>query len=166
MPSKPACGGLEAHAFAVADGRHSDAAADIARGTMRLLASLAFTPVLEMTLANYRRADVVAMGRRGEIWIVEIKSCLADYRADSKWPDYSDFCDRFFFAVNKDFPAEIIPDDTGLIVADRWGGDIIRDSREERLSGARRKAVSLRFARVAAQRLHGLLDPALPGRFE
>jgi hypothetical protein len=152
----------KAHAFVHRDGRQSEAAADISRGTMRMLQSLAFAPVMELTLANYRRADIAAIGPKGEIWIIEVKSCLADYRADGKWPDYSDYCDRFFFAVDADFPAEIIPDDTGLILADRYGAEIVRDSQEHRLPGARRKAVTLRFARAAAQRLHGLVDPALP----
>ena len=99
------------------------------------------------------------MGPKGEIWIIEVKSCLNDYRTDGKWPDYSDFCDRFFFAVNGEFPADVIPDDTGLIIADRYAGEIVRDSPEAKLTGARRKAVTLRFARVGGQRLHGLVDP-------
>lgn len=117
---------------------------------------------MELILANNRRADIAAIGPKGEIWIIEVKSCLADYRADGKWPDYSDFCDRFFFAVDAEFPAEIIPDDTGLILADRYSAEIVRDSAEDRLSGARRKAVTLRFARAAAHRLHGILDPGMP----
>lgn len=151
---------IEAQTFAHRDGRQSEIAAGIARGTMRMLAQHGFAPVMELVLANNRRADIAAIGTKGEIWIIEIKSCLADYRADGKWPDYSDYCDRFFFAVDADFPSDVIPDDTGLILADRFAAEIVRDSREDRLSGARRKAVTLRFARASSQRLHGLLDPA------
>lgn len=152
------------HAFAVRDGRQSEAAANIARGTMRMLSNLAFAPLTELTLANHRRADIAALGPKGEIWIIEVKSCLADFRSDGKWSDYADFCDRFFFAIDADFPAEIIPEDSGLIIADRYGAEIMRDSPEERLPAARRKAVNLRFARIATGRLHGLIDPGLPGR--
>lgn len=146
-------------AFAIRDGRQSPAAADIARGTMRLLAALNFAVVMEMTLANGRRADIAALGPKGEIWIVEVKSCLNDYRTDGKWPDYSNYCDRFFFAVNADFPAGATPEDTGLILADRFAAEIVRDSPEIKMPGARRKAVTLKFARVGAQRLHTVLDP-------
>ena len=149
------------HAFAHRDGRQSEAAANVARGTMRMLAAMAFTPVMELTLANHRRADIIALGPKGEIWIIEVKSCLADYRSDGKWPDYDAYCDRFFFAVDADFPADVIPDDSGLIIADRYGAEIIRDSAERRLAAARRKALTLRFARIASQRLHGMLDPKL-----
>ncbi|MGI9475539.1 MAG: MmcB family DNA repair protein [Hyphomicrobiaceae bacterium] len=152
--------GIEAQTFAHRDGRQSDVAAGIARGTMRMLVQLGFAPVMELSLANNRRADIAAVGIKGEIWIIEVKSCLADYRADGKWPDYSDYCDRFFFAVDAEFPIDVIPQDTGLILADRFGAEIVRDSPEDRLSGARRKALTLRFARVTSQRLHGLLDPA------
>ena len=85
----------DGHAFTYRDGRQSQAAADIARGTMRLLRALAFAPVMELTLANNRRADIAAIGPKGEIWIVEVKSCLADYRADGKWPDYAEYCARY-----------------------------------------------------------------------
>jgi len=155
------------HAFAHRDGRQSEAAANIARGTMRMLAVRAFTPIMELTLANQRRADVVALGPKGEIWIIEIKSCLADYRSDGKWPDYDAFCDRFFFAVDANFPTDVIPCDSGLIIADRYGAEIVRDCTEQRLASARRKALTLRFARIASQRLHATLDPgraALAGR--
>ena len=146
-------------AFALPDGRHSDAAADIARGTMRMLNALAFAPVLELTLANHRRADIAALGPKGEIWIVEVKSCLNDYRTDGKWPDYSDYCDQLFFAVDADFPADVIPDDTGLIIADRYGAEIVRHGPVVKLAAARRKAVTLRFAQAASRRLHRLIDP-------
>ncbi len=156
--------GSEEHAFAHRDGRQSQIAADISRGTMRMLAQHSFAPIMELTLANNRRADIAAIGAKGEIWIIEVKSCLADYRADGKWLDYDAFCDRFFFAVDADFPCEVIPENTGLILADRYGAEIVRDSFEDRLSGARRKAITLLIARASAQRLHNLLDPLQKAR--
>jgi len=120
---------------------------------MRLWMDLAYAPLLEVSLANGRRADVVALGPKGEIAITEIKSGLADFTADVKWPDYRDFADRFFFAVDADFPHHLIPDDVGLIVADGFGGAIVRPSPETPLAPARRKAMTLAFARLAAVRL-------------
>lgn len=149
----------QTHAFAMRDGRHSEPAADIARGTMRLLAGLSMTPILEFSLANWRRADIAAIGPKGDIWIVEVKSSRADFETDQKWFDYLEFCDRFLFAVSPSFPREILPRDTGLILADRYGGEVVREAPETRLPASRRRAVTLRFARVAAQRLHAALDP-------
>lgn len=125
----------------------------IARGVLRLLADHDLPGLTEVRLKNGRRADVMALGRGGEIWIVEVKSSLADYRADAKWSDYLEFCDRYFFAVPPDFPAELIPEECGLIVADPYGGEIVRDSPFVPLAAARRKAVTLKFARLAAERL-------------
>jgi hypothetical protein len=119
----------------------------------RLLLDHGLSSLLEVPLANGRRADVMGLTASGEIWIVETKSCLEDFAVDSKWPDYRDYCDRFFFAVTEDFPRELIPDDVGLIVADGFGGAILRDSAARPLAGARRKAVTLVFARLAALRL-------------
>jgi hypothetical protein len=130
-----------------------DVTALLARGVTRLLLDHGLSPVLEVPLANGRRADVMALSPQGEIWIVETKSCLADYACDAKWPDYVQFCDRFFFAVTEDFPRELIPEETGLIVADGFGGAVLRDSPVRSLVAARRKAVTLLFARLAAQRL-------------
>ena len=110
----------------------------------------------EVTLRNSRRADVMAIGRDGTVWIVEVKSSVPDYRSDAKWQEYRDFCDRFFFAVPPDFPAEIIPDDCGLIIADSYDGAIVREAPDLKLNAARRKAVTLRFARMAAERLSRL----------
>jgi len=146
--------------FAHPDGRLSAAAADIARGTMRLLAAMSFVPVLELTLASGRRADITALGPKGEIWIVEIKSCLNDYRSDAKWPEYTAFCDQLLFAVDAEFPVDVIPMDAGLILADRYGAEIVRNGSEDRLPAARRKIVTLQLARTASHRLHGVLDPA------
>jgi hypothetical protein len=129
------------------------ATAALARGVTQLLIDHGLAPVLEVPLANGRRADVMALTQRGEIWIVETKSCLADYSCDRKWPDYLDYCDRFFFAVTEEFPRELVPTETGLIVADGFGGAILRESPLRPLAAARRKAVTLLFARLAAQRL-------------
>ena len=137
----------------------SSGAADILRGVQRLLSSHGVSSIAEFTLANSRRADVCGIGLSGDIWIVEIKSSISDFCADQKWLEYRDHCDRLFFAVAPSFPMDILPTDTGLILADRYGGEIIRDAPELRLSGARRKAVTLQFARAAAQRLHKVRDP-------
>jgi hypothetical protein len=154
--------------LAVHDGRQSPAAFDICRGAIRLLKAHGFAAVSEVALANGRRADIAGVGGNGEIWIVEIKSSLEDLRADQKWPEYREFCDRLFFAVAPGFPREVLPPDTGLIVADRYGGDILRAAPEHRLPGARRKAMMLRLVHTAANRLQGVIDPdggfeALPG---
>lgn len=141
------------------DGRQSERAADLARGATRLLAMHGFACVCELSLPNGRRADITALSATGEIWIVEIKSCLEDFRTDQKWSEYRDFCDRLLFAVAPDFPREVLPADTGLVIADRFGGEIARSAPEHRLAGARRKAMILRFARIAALRLSALYDP-------
>src|SRR5215203_1269241 len=140
------------------DGRQSPTALAVALGVRRLLASHGFTSVTELTLASGRRADIVGLGPDGCFWIIEIKSCVADFRSDGKWPDYRDFCDRFSFAVPTDFPTEILPLDAGLILADAYGAAVVRAAPEHRLNAARRKAVLLRFARAAAGRLHMLVD--------
>jgi hypothetical protein len=142
-----------------ADGRQSQTALAVALGTRRLLAGHGFTTVMELTLATGRRADIVGLGSDGTIWIVEIKSSITDFRADGKWPDYRDFCDRFSFAVPGDFPTEVLPVDAGLVLADGFGAAVAREAPEHRLHGARRKAVTLRFAHAAAGRLHTLVDP-------
>ena len=141
------------------DRRQSHTALEVAIGTRRLLASHGFASVTELTLASGRRADIVALGADGAIWIVEIKSSVADFRADGKWPEYRDFCDRFSFAVPTNFPIEILPTDTGLVLADAFGAAMAREAPEHRLNASRRKAVMLRFAHAAAGRLHMLVDP-------
>jgi len=130
-----------------------DTTALLARGVTRVLADHGLASVLEVPLANGRRADVMGLTPHGEIWIVETKSCLEDFAVDCKWPDYIDYCDRFFFGVTEAFPRDLIPEDVGLIVADGFGGAILRDCSARPLAGARRKAVTLLFARLAAQRL-------------
>ena len=141
------------------DGRQSARALDIARGSCRLLAQYGMRAIAELPLANGRRADLIAVSEDGTIWIIEIKSSIEDFRADQKWPEYRDFSDRLLFAVGPDFPREVLPEGTGLIVADRYGGEIMREAPEHRLPAARRKALLIRFARVAAGRLMGIADP-------
>jgi hypothetical protein len=134
-------------------------ALDICRGAARLLKAHGLAVITELALANDRRADIAGVAASGEIWIVEVKSCLADFRGDQKWPEYREFCDRFFFAVGPDFPREVLPQDAGLIIADRYGGEIIRAASEHKLAGARRKAMTLRMLRAAAFRLQATVDP-------
>jgi hypothetical protein len=141
------------------DGRQSAQAAQICRGVCRLMAMHGFACVCELSLANGRRADVVALSDSGDIWIIEIKSSLDDFRVDQKWQDYREYCDRLLFAVAPDFPTDVLPQDAGLIVADRFGGEMVRPAPEHRLAGARRKAMMLRFARIAALRLTAHHDP-------
>ena len=141
------------------DRRQSPAAAVIARGVRRQLWTLGLASIPELSLPNGRRADVAALSDKGEVWIVEVKCSVADFRCDAKWPDYRDYCDRLLFAVDREFPVDILPPDAGLIVADSYGGAILRDAPVMPLSGARRKVMALRFARAAAVRLHGLADP-------
>src|SRR5258705_9177281 len=144
------------------DGRQSETALAVARGTSRLLLSLGFCCVSELPLPSGRRADIVAVDDRGGIWIVEIKSSVADFRADQKWMDYRLHCDRLFFATTLDVPCEIFPPDTGLIVADAFGAQVICEAPEHRLHGATRKSMMLTFARCAALRLQSLVDPQGP----
>jgi hypothetical protein len=145
--------------MAMLEGRLSDAALRIVRGVGRLFLELGHSSVAELTLPNGRRADIVALSPEGTLTIVEVKSCLADFRADGKWEDYLEFCDRFYFAVDEDFPHKVLPKATGLIVADAYGGAILREGEEATLAPARRKAMTLRFAHHAAFKLAGLLDP-------
>src|SRR5258707_911173 len=141
------------------DGRQSATALAVARGSTRLLHSLGFSVVSELALASGRRADLVALGGGGELWIVEIKSSIADFRADQKWMDYRRHCDRLFFATTLDVPCDIFPKDTGLIVADAFGAAIVCEAPEHRLHAATRKCMLLAFARTAALRLSALADP-------
>ena len=134
---------------------------EVCRGVGRLLRTLSFAVINELPLPNGRRADVVGLSPSGDIWIVEVKSCLEDLRVDAKWPEYRDFSDALFFAVAPDFPQAVLPTDTGLILADRYGAEIVRQAPETRLAAARRKAMTLRFARAAAFTLQVLVDPSL-----
>jgi hypothetical protein len=131
----------------------------LARGVSRAMGQLGFASLCEFSLASGRRADVIALGRDGEIAIVEVKSSIADFRADRKWPEYWDYCDRLYFAVAQGFPQELIPAECGLFVADPFGAAILRQSERRPLNATRRRAVTLRFAVAGAQRLRRLLDP-------
>jgi hypothetical protein len=143
----------------VVDGRQSPTALAVARGTRRLLRSLGYSTVTELALPNGRRADIVALGGNASIDIVEIKSSVPDFRSDLKWPDYRSCCDRLFFAIPPDMPADIMPEDAGLIVADSYGASVLRLPPEHRLATASRRSMLLRFAQAAADRLHLLADP-------
>ena len=146
-----------------ADGRQSATALAVARGVRRLLRSLGYSTLPEVSLANGRRADLVAVGSDGSIHIVEIKSCVADFRADQKWPDYRAHCDKLYFAIPQDMPQELLPLDAGLIVADAYGAMVLREAPDHRLAPATRRAMLLRFAQVSADRLHDLADPERNG---
>ena len=136
-------------------------AEDILRGVGRALAAADQAVLKELPLGNGRRADLVAIDRTGMIALVEVKSCRADFVADRKWSEYLAYCDRFYFAVAAGFPCHLLPPDEGLILADRFSGEIVREARVRTLSPARRKAMLIHFGRVAAGRLQGLLDPPL-----
>ena len=129
----------------------------VTRGAARLWAALGWAPVAEMPLPNGRRADLMVLSPKGEIAIVEVKSSLEDYRVDRKWGEYAPFCDQFYFAVAPEFPRDILPEGPGLIVADGFGGAVITPSPVTPLAGARRKALTLAFARLAALRAIGPL---------
>jgi len=133
----------------------------LARGVGRLFEHLGFDSLTEFTLSTGRRVDVVGMNSKGKITIAEIKTSVADFRTDQKWPEYMDFCDQFYFAVPLEFPVEILPKESGLILADAYGGEIIRPStiNSKPLHASRRRGLTLRFARVAAKRLRRWEDP-------
>src|SRR5690348_13023718 len=141
------------------DGRQSETALVVARGTARLLRSLGFSCISELPLPSGRRADLVALNERGEIWIIEIKSSVEDLRADHKWEDYRAHCDRLFFAFTQGIPCEIFPAETGLIVADAYGAHLHCDAPEHRLPAPTRKLMTIRFGLAAAQRINRLIDP-------
>ncbi|MDZ4373893.1 MAG: DNA repair putative endonuclease MmcB [Phenylobacterium sp.] len=131
--------------------------ATVTRGAARLLIALGYAPLAEVTLPNGRRADLMALGPKGQIFIVEVKSGIEDFRVDLKWPEYRPYCDAFAFAVAPEFPRDILPAEPGLIVADGFGGAVLREAVPEPLAGARRKALTLAFARLAALRSAGVV---------
>ena len=141
------------------DRRQSETALAVARGTARLLGSLGFSCVRELPLPSGRRADLVALNDRGEIWIIEVKSSVEDLRADHKWEDYRAHCDRLFFAFTQDLPFEIFPKETGLIVADAYGAHMLCEAPEHRLPAPTRKLMTVRFAMAAVHRINRLVDP-------
>src|SRR5205085_6934684 len=144
------------------DGRQSQTALAVARGTTRLLHQLGFSALSELALPSGRRADLVALNNAGEVWIVEIKSSVEDFRTDQKWMDYRAHCDRLFFATTMEVPCDIFPKDTGLIVADAVGAQIMCEAPEDRLHALTRKSMMLSCARCAALRPQSLADPAGP----
>jgi len=135
----------------------------VTRGAARLLVDLGFAPLAEVTLPNGRRADLMALSRKGQILIVEVKSGLEDFRVDRKWHEYMPYCDHFAFAVAPEFPREILPEEPGLIICDGFGGAVLREAPLSPLAGARRKALTIAFGRLAALRAAGgsavLLEP-------
>jgi hypothetical protein len=137
-------------------GLRPEVTAAVTRGAARLMAALGWAPVFEFPLANGRRADLLCLSPKGEFAIVEVKSCLEDYRCDQKWGEYAPYCDLFYFAVPPEFPRDIIPEGPGLIVADGFGGAVLKEAPCAPLAGARRKALTLQFARLAAMRASGV----------
>ncbi|HUN12256.1 MAG TPA: MmcB family DNA repair protein [Rhabdaerophilum sp.] len=155
----------------LADGRQSERAMVIRRGVQRLFSEMGAHVIPELSLATGRRADLVALTRTGDIWIVEIKSSIQDFQVDRKWPEYRLHSDRLFFATHPDVPAEIFPGDCGFMLSDGYGAEILREAPEHRLPPATRKAMMLRFARAGAARLlaaeiAGVSIPALEGESE
>jgi hypothetical protein len=134
-------------------------AALLARGVCRTLEQLGFASLLEFPLANGRRADVLALNKTGDLLIVEIKTSVADFRADHKWSAYRGYSDRLYFAVPKDFPHALIPDECGLMVADSYGAALLRDGALTKLNAGRRRALTMRFALLSATRLRRFVDP-------
>ena len=135
------------------DGRQSERALLIRRGMQVLLRDMRHAVLPELSLASGRRADLISLSDKGEIWIIEIKSSIEDFRVDRKWPEYRLHCDRLYFATHPGVPAEIFPEDCGLIVTDGYAAEMLREAPEHRLAPARRKAMTLVFARLAADRL-------------
>jgi len=125
----------------------------VTKGAARLLRDMGYAPLMEVRLPNGRRADVLALGRKGDVIIVEVKSGIDDYRVDRKWQEYAPFCDAFYFAVAPEFPQNILPDDAGLIHADGFGGAVIREALPQALAAARRKAMLIAFGRLSAFRM-------------
>ena len=133
----------------------------VTRGVCRYLCDLGYRVLTEFTLKNGRRADVIGLADDGSVVIVEVKTSVADLKADQKWPEYEDFCDQLFFAVPRDFALDLLPSECGVLVADSWGADEIREANVVPLHASRRRVLTLKFARKAAQRLYDLTDPRI-----
>ncbi len=131
----------------------------LARGVARHLASHGMACVEELVPTRGLRVDVMALGQKGEIWVIECKSSRTDYTSDQKWEGYLEWCDRFFWAVDVDFPTDLLPEDTGLIIADAYDAEVLRMGPETKLPPARRKVMTQTFARHAARRLQAYRDP-------
>ncbi len=159
------------HPNPLVDGRQSERAMLVRRGVQRLFLEMGATLIPELSLVSGRRADLVALMRNGDIWIIEVKSSVEDFRVDRKWPEYRLFSDRFFFATHPEVPAEIFPEECGFILSDGYGAEVLREAPEHRLAAATRKALMLRIARAGAARLlaaelAGVSVPALEGESE
>lgn len=135
------------------DGRQSERALLVRRGVQRLMIQMRVSVLPEIPLVTGRRADLLCLSEKGEFTIVEIKSSIEDFRVDRKWPDYRLHCDRLYFATHPGVPTDIFPECCGLILSDGYGAEILREAPEERLSASTRKALTLRFARTASDRL-------------
>ena len=138
---------------------NSDTAQDLSRGICRMLNDMGYRTLTEFTFGNRRRADVIGLNGRGDLAVVEIKSSVADLRADNKWPEYRPYCDTFYFAVPSHFPRTILPEQTGILVADRYGAVIERPAPVHKAHASRRRSVILNIGLTAAARLQQQLDP-------
>ena len=143
--------------------RNTEAADSVVLGVSRLMRDRDETCLSEFTLKTGRRVDIIALDRKGLFTIVEVKSSVADFRSDNKWREYLNFCDRFYFAVPIEFPKDILPAECGLMVADGYGSESVRESPLRSMNSSRRKALTVRFARTAASRLRRLSDAAVDG---
>ena len=135
----------------------------VCRGASRLMRQSARSVLPEMPLPDGRRADLFVVGPTGELVIVEVKSSIEDWQVDTKWPDYLDWCDLLYVAVPVDFPQALIPEEVGLIVADAYGGEILRHPPRRPVTAARRKSLLIDCARLASERLARLEDPDFAG---
>jgi hypothetical protein len=133
----------------------------LARGVSRHLRGHGFVSIEEFVPSRGLRVDVMGLGPKGEIWVIECKSSRADFQSDNKWQGYLEWCDRYFWAVDMEFPTELLPEGTGLIIADAYDAEIIRMAPEAKLAAARRKVMVQKFATHAARRLHALRDPGI-----
>lgn len=136
------------------------AANDIARGVCRYLRNLGSIPLTEFKLRTNRRVDVVGLDKGGRFKVIEIKSSVADFRADGKWPEYIPYSDQFYFAIANGFPVEILPEECGIMIADAYNAAILREAPLNKLNAKRRSTQTLRFAQTAARRLHHINDPS------
>ncbi len=153
----------ELNLHSAADTRRTESepalADQLARGICRRLGNLGYGALTEFRVGRGRRVDVIGLNREGRFVIVEIKTSVADFRADSKWPDYLPWCDAYYFAVPAEFPRDILPEDEGLIVADAWDATILREAEERVMNATRRRTQILRFGLTASSRLHAVVDP-------
>lgn len=148
------------------DGRQSLNALMVRQGVERYLRNLGYSCLAELTLASGRRCDLICLSPKASFVIVEVKSSVEDFRVDNKWSEYQQYCDSFYFATHSGVPAEIFPENTGLIIADTYGAEIVREAETISISAASRKALLLRYARVATQRLNLVSHYAEKAGFE